>query len=199
MQDSLPARSSSHAALRATERRSRSDSRKPDTLRSLFVYGPRCFITPSTRYLCSRREARGNAQNVKGQTVTGASQVCSSPARSADDIDTNPSKSPIKGTRDREMKSWVVPSGKGRTGHCASLSKYKVQVVKVDPDCQCARVRFVDKTGSLAKEKAGQAAGRTIKANNTVRSHNQRPDLQTHKVDPPEPSNIFLITFPCYF
>lgn len=91
------------------------------------------------------------------------------------------------------MKSWFVPSGKGMNGHCASLSKYKVKVVtaKVDPVCQCVRIRIVDIIGSLAEEKAGQAAGRSIKANNTVRSHNQRPDLQTHKVDPPEPSNIF--------
>jgi hypothetical protein len=59
------------------------------------------------------------------------------------------------------MKSWVVPSGKGRNGHRASLSKYKVKVVtkKVDPDCQCASIRFVDTIGSLAEEKAGQAAG----------------------------------------
>jgi hypothetical protein len=73
----------------------------------------------------------------------------------------------------------------------------KVETTKVDPDCQCARIRFVDIIGSLAEEKAGQAAARAIKANNTVRSHNQRPDLQTHKVDPPEPSNIFLILSPC--
>lgn len=72
-----------------------------------------------------------------------------------------------------------------------------MKVLKVDPDCQCVRIRFVDIIGSLAEEKAGQAAGRSIKANNTARSHNQRPDLQTHKVDPPEPCYIFLIPSPC--